>query len=99
MNNRSHNFNSPSLYFRPLNKSEKDQRSWAVLDTPTNREVHVREKANQSKNFNFDRVFGPQSTQDEVYKTVVGRLINEVMQGNYFDQSIALIFPLKQIST
>ena len=70
------------LYFRPLNKSEKDQRSWAVLDTPTSREVHVREKANQSKNFNFDRVFGPQSTQEEVYKTVVGRLINEVMQGN-----------------
>lgn len=34
-----------------------------------------------TKSFNFDRVFGPKSSQSEVYKTVVGPLIDQVMQG------------------
>lgn len=72
-----------NFYFRPLNQSEKDQRSYAVVDTPGSREVSLKEKTNSSmtKTFNFDRVFGPKSNQNEVYKTVVGPLIEQVMQG------------------
>jgi len=68
---------------RPLNQSERDQGSWAVLNTVGPREVEVQEKPNNSltKKFNFDRVFGPKTSQEDVYKTVVGRLINEVTQG------------------
>ena len=74
---------------RPLNQSERDQRSWAVLDTPGPREVVVAEKANSSmtKKFNFDRVFGTKSSQEDVYKTVVGRLITEVTQGIVFSEN------------
>jgi len=68
---------------RPLNKTELNQRSYAVLDTPGVREVEVKEKATSSvtKKFTFDRVFGHKSQQEDVYKAVVGPLINQVMQG------------------
>ena len=72
-----------NLSFRPLNKTELNQRSYAVLDTPGVREVEVKEKATSSvtKKFTFDRVFGHKSQQEDVYKAVVGPLINQVMQG------------------
>ncbi len=53
------------LFFRPLNASEKAQRSFSVVDVPGSRDVVVKEKPNSSitKTFNFDRAFGPASTQ------------------------------------
>jgi len=66
-----------------LNKSEKDARSYSVVDTPNQREVTVKEKAGSSltKTFGFDRVFGPNSKQFDVYRAVVEPLIGQVMQG------------------
>ena len=80
------NLFSPLLqksFFRPLNSTEKNSRSWSVLDTPGTREVVVKEKSNSSltKTFNFDRVFGTNSAQQDVYKSVVGPLIKQVLQG------------------
>ena len=54
-----------------------------MVSTPSNSKVEVKKKVNTSltETFTFDRVFGPQSNQPNVYKTVVGPLIDEVMQG------------------
>ena len=68
--------------FSPLNKIEIDQRSYAVVDTPSKFRVSVQEKPNANpRAFNYDRVFGAKSNQAEVYKAVVGPLIGQVMQG------------------
>lgn len=44
------------------------------------KEVSVRDKST-TKTFTFDRVFGPDSKQIDVYKVVVSPLISEVLQG------------------
>ena len=42
-------------------------------------EIH--EKKHTSKTFTFDKVFGPTSTQIEVYKNVVEPIVDEVLLG------------------
>jgi len=68
---------------RPLNKAEKEARSYSVVDCPNSREVTVKEKQMSSitKTFQFDKVFGIQSKQLDVYRSVVEPLIGQVMQG------------------
>lgn len=66
------------IYFRPLNSQEL--RSQIVVECVNSREVSVRDKS-QTKTFQFDRVFGPDSKQVDVYKSVVNPLIEEVLQG------------------
>ena len=65
---------------RPLNKAEKDARSFSVVDCPNSREVSVKEKQFSSitKTFQFDQVFGTQSRQLDVYRAVVEPLIGQV---------------------
>jgi len=66
-----------------LNKAEKEARSYSVVDCPNSREVTVKEKQTSSitKTFQFDKVFGIQSKQLDVYRAVVEPLIGQVMQG------------------
>jgi len=68
---------------RPLNDTEKAQRSYSVVDTPNSKEITIKEKATSSltKTFQFDKVFGIKSKQLEVYRSVVEPLIGQVMQG------------------
>jgi kinesin family protein 11 len=68
---------------RPLNETEKNQRSYSVVDTPNSREITIKEKSASSltKTFQFDRVFGIKSKQMDVYRSVVEPLIGQVMQG------------------
>lgn len=65
---------------RPINKKEKDERA--------RRCVEVSEKSGEirvgKKTYTFDKVFGPQSGQIEVYQNIVTPIINEVLQGKIF---------------
>ena len=66
---------------RPLNKAEKDKKSFSIVDIPSAREIAVKEKpnSNMTKSYQFDKVFGPQSKQLDVYKAVVQPLIDQVI--------------------
>ena len=66
-----------------MNDSEKEARSYSVVDCPNSREVTVKEKqlTSSTKTFQFDKVFGPQSKQLDVYRAVVEPLITQVLQG------------------
>ena len=70
------NYNKNNILFRcrPLNKAEKDAKSSCVVECPNSREVSVKEKV-----FQFDRVFGTQSEQLDVYRAVVEPLIGQVI--------------------
>nr|XP_018917915.1 PREDICTED: kinesin-like protein KIF11-B [Bemisia tabaci] len=68
---------------RPLNQSEKNSKSYSVVNVNNGREVSVKEKPIErtARNFIFDKAFGPDSKQVDVYKRVVYPLIEEVLAG------------------
>ena len=63
-------------------KAEKKCRAYSIVETPSHKEIIVKgaTQAN-TKNFQFDRVFGSQSEQLQVYRSVVEPLIDQVMMG------------------
>ncbi|XP_017463204.1 PREDICTED: kinesin-like protein Klp61F, partial [Rhagoletis zephyria] len=68
---------------RPLNARERCIRSAEVIDTISPREIVTRHtiESKLTKKFTFDRVFGTDSRQADVYSTVVAPLIEEVLSG------------------
>lgn len=70
---------------RPINSNEKKQGSYSVLDVKLpKKEIIVNTEVAEklaSKTFTFDKVFGPKSTQIEVYRSVVLPLLDEVLMG------------------
>ena len=80
---------------RPINKKEKDERA--------RRCVEVSEKSGEirvgKKTYTFDKVFGPQSGQIEVYQNIVTPIINEVLQGKIFKFSKNCTFEFAPISS
>lgn len=74
--------NVHSSSHRPRNASEKKANSASVVDCNSKTgEVHVKGDKMLSKTFTFDKVFGKNSTQVDVYKEVVNPIIYEVLQG------------------
>lgn len=73
------------VYFRPLSNNEKKKGCFNVVDSsPQTKEIHVRERLgniSNTKTFHFDKVFGPNAKQIEVYKTVVVPILDEVVMG------------------
>ena len=65
---------------RPLNKAEKDKKAFSIVDIPSIKQIDVKEKPNTNltKSYQFDRIFGPKSSQLDVYKSVVEPLIQQV---------------------
>ncbi|EDW69394.1 kinesin-like protein Klp61F [Drosophila virilis] len=68
---------------RPLNSRERCIRSAEVVDVMPPREIITRHTLDSklTKKFTFDRTFGPESRQCDVYGTVVAPLIEEVLAG------------------
>eukprot|EP00049_Salpingoeca_infusionum_P026188 m.24307 g.24307 ORF g.24307 m.24307 type:complete len:1241 (+) comp8588_c0_seq1:191-3913(+) len=63
---------------RPLSKSELEKQTHDAIELPDEYTIYVHEKTKHE--FTFDRVFGPQSTQEEVY-TDTGSLIQSAIDG------------------
>lgn len=68
---------------RPLNDRERCIRSAEVIDVISPKEIMTRHSADSklTKKFTFDRTFGPDSKQADIYYTVVAPLIEEVLSG------------------
>ncbi|KAH8303676.1 hypothetical protein KR018_011135, partial [Drosophila ironensis] len=68
---------------RPLNARERCIRSAEVVDVVAPREIVTRHTLDSklTKKFTFDRSFGPESKQCDVYSVVVSPLIEEVLNG------------------
>ena len=64
---------------RPINGTEKAARAYSVIDTPGHKELLLKgSNHNHTKTFQFDRVFGVQAEQLQVYRAVVEPLIEQV---------------------
>lgn len=67
---------------RPINMRERNIHSNEMIKV-SEREVFVQQMLDNKmgKKFTFDRAFGPESKQCDVYQAVVAPLINEVLAG------------------
>lgn len=68
---------------RPMNASERSSKSSSLVDCQNNKEIVIRERPTDkfAKTFTFDRVFGPESKQIDVYKSVAKNCVEEVLCG------------------
>ena len=68
--------------FRPMNELEKTNGNEMVATFTSNRSLTFKSSRENNKyNFNFDRIFPPTTTQEEVYNNVVSEIIDSVLDG------------------
>ena len=66
--------------FRPLNEQELEKSSSQCAQFPNSSTVIINQNETQLT-FNFDRVFPPSSTQEEIYEFSAKHVVESVMQG------------------
>lgn len=69
--------------FRPINERERKEgeREQFVLDIVEDTRIVIKSKSSGQHNFNFDRTFGCDSHQDEVYEYTAKQTIQDVLDG------------------
>ncbi|KAK2712029.1 hypothetical protein QYM36_010905, partial [Artemia franciscana] len=70
-----------SGHLPPQNGQERARYSPTVVSARGTKELEILDKATMSKTFTFDKVFGQESKQVDVYKSVVSPMIEEVLAG------------------
>lgn len=74
-----------ALRCRPRNEDEKTSNSPSIIECSSAKsQIDIKIKQGvrvDSKTYTFDRVFGPESTQVEVYQGVVEPILDEVLMG------------------
>ncbi|WAR21929.1 KIF11-like protein [Mya arenaria] len=74
-----------AVRLRPINSTERKQSSYSVVDgNAEKKEVTVKERLGvnpTTKTFNFDHVFPQDVKQQQVYKSIVSPIIDEVLDG------------------
>ncbi|VEL26418.1 unnamed protein product, partial [Protopolystoma xenopodis] len=69
-----------ALPFRPLNKYEESKGSTTAVHCTNDGKVVISDRSG-TKTYCFDRVFGTFSKQNEVYKSILAPLVEEMLQG------------------
>jgi kinesin family protein 11 len=66
---------------RPLSEQEKNGAIPVISCNEALREVTLLQSGKQTRTFRFDKVFGPESTQEKLFKQAIVPIVREVMDG------------------
>lgn len=67
--------------FRPLNSRERNIGDFNIVESCKDQKITLKDKSTSSRSYAFDRVFGPQSRQKDIYVDMVAPTVVEVLEG------------------
>jgi kinesin family protein 11 len=66
---------------RPRNNKEIKDNSPNIITAPSSKELTIKTINESSKTYTFDKVFGPDASQAQVYEQVMSGMLSEVLEG------------------